>query len=368
MHAHGAHLSCPRIVKGAYEVSQDEYIDMVMARFPEEERNGVDARSARLMTSNLGVVKQHLGLPLTSPAVAGGGKVGERNEASLEVILELTERAIKQCLAEAGVNPRDIDAIFLSNVTYWGSPGIISHLIKPCGFNPDVDKTELGSVACAGGATAYAKAFDYVTAYPDRRALVVATERLSTIIHGDDTDPMDITYGGTFGDTAGASVVSGYRADDRELIKRLGPGMVITNRHEYVMPDTLHFYRSRLDERGKGFGSNKRAPEVTAEIIPKVRAWMKSKGIPDPEWMVLHPGSKRILHVMAKSFGVDPDRNGVLRRSFDSLEDANKGAVGLLDVQRRTHADPPAHEAPGVMGGVGPGVNFVTLTGFFSRG
>ncbi|MGW2028415.1 hypothetical protein [Streptomyces decoyicus] len=368
MHAHGAHLSCPRIVKGAYEVSQDEYIGNVMARFPEEERNGKTARSARLMTRNLGVVRQHLGRPLTSPAVAGGGMVGERNEASLEVILELTEKAIKQCLAETGVGPRDISAIFLCSVTYWGSPGIISHLIKPCGFNPDVDKTELGSVACAGGATAYAKAFDYIAAYPDRRVLVVAAERLSTIIHGDDTDPMDVTYGGTFGDTAGVSVVSGYRAGDRELVRRLGPGMVITNRQEYVMPDTLKFYHSQLDKRGKGFGSDKRAPDATAEIIPEVRAWMESQGIPDPEWVVLHPGSKRILQVMAKGFGVDPGRNGMLRHSFDSLEDANKGSVGVMDAQSLTHKDPPAHGAAGLMCGVGPGVNFVTLTGFFSHG
>ncbi|MFF4283187.1 hypothetical protein ACFY0Z_30945 [Streptomyces kronopolitis] len=365
---HAAHVSRPQVVRGEHEVSHDAYIDEVMSRFSKKERDGEQARKGRVMTHGLGIVTQHLSRPLKDLAVAGGGTVGDRNSASLEDILRMSPSAVEQALAEAGVGSEEIDAVVLSNISYWGSPGLISHLLQPCGLNPDVDKIELTGAACAGGATAFARAFDYIAAYPDRRVLVVVPERLSTILHGDDTDPMSVVYGRTFTDSVGASVVSGYRMGDREWSKQLGPGMVITQRHEYQLPNTLKFYFSGLDESGKHFGSDPKAPQVTAEIIPEVLLWMKRKDIPFPEWLALHPGSPRILQVMARAFGIDPDVDGPLRHSFKSLQKANHGAVAVSDVLAHLHDDPPPHWSPGLLAAVGPGVNFVTCTGFFSRG
>lgn len=363
-----AHVSCPQVELGGARVTHDDYMGQVLSRFPEGLREGADARKVRLMTRNLGVDTQYLSRPLDSTAVAGGGLAGEREEATLEDVLAMGVPAVERTLADTGVDRREVHAVVVSTVSRWGAPGIANHLVEACDLNRDVDKTEMNSVACAGGAAALAKAFDYISAYPDRRVLVVVPERLSTIIHGDDTDLMDITHGRSFSDSAAACIVSGYQEADRDRRRRLGPGMIITHRHEYQMPGTLGHYFGKEDHRGKHFRSNKEGVEVTRDIIPEVLSWMKHEGIPAPEWTALHPGSERIIRIMAKAWGIDPDVKGMARRSYESLREGNKGAVAALDVLARTHDDPPAHLSPGILAAVGPGVNFVTCAGYFSRG
>ncbi|MFI1203440.1 hypothetical protein ACH4VR_29085 [Streptomyces sp. NPDC020883] len=362
-----AHVSPPNVITGKHDVSYDTYLDQVMSRFPEDQRDRGDARTAQLMMQNLGVDTQWWSRAVDSDIVAGRG-VGKRNQATLDDVVGMATEAVEQALLAGSVDPKSIDAVVLSNVSYWGSPGIISYLVQPCGLRQDVKKIELGRAACAGGATAFATAFDHVAAYPDARVLVVVAERLTTIHHGEDTAPMDLVYGRTFSDAAAASVVSGYRADDRELRKRLGRGMVITHTHEYQLPDSLGYYFSELNEKSMRFGSDKRAPKATAEIIPKVIEWMKREGIPDPEWVALHPGSAPIIRVMAKAFGIDPDVNGMARHSYRSLKGGNKGGAAVMEVLAFTCDDPPAEGAPGLLAAVGPGVNFVTCCGFFTHG
>lgn len=360
-----AHISRPRVVLGKHPVNHDEYMEQVLSRFSEDQRRGAKARTAQLLTSNLGVETQHLSRPLRSPAVTGGGTAAQRAEATLTDVVDMGTDVIEAVLADTGVDRLDIDALVVSNVTHWGSPGISSHLRQRAGLRRDIDKIEMNSLACAGGAAAFARAFDYIAAYPDRKVLVVVPERLSTITHGDDKDPMDITYGWTFSDGAAGSMVSGYRQDDSNYRKSLGPGMVITHRHEFELPGTLTYYYGEEDHRGKHFRSDKRAPGATREIIPEVLLWMKRQGIPAPEWVALHPGSAKIIRIMAEAFNIDP---ALARYSYASLRGGNRGAAAVLDVLARTFDEPPADGAPGLLAAVGPGVNFVTCTGYFTHG
>lgn len=373
-----AHVSEPQVVPGSYPVTHPQYMNQVLSRLPKRERTSSHARKAQIMTNNLGVDTQYLSRPLESPVVAGGGLAGEHaaanNEDALKKraveraaatrtdALKMGAAAVELALAKSGVDRGDINAIVVSHVTGWGSPGLASRIREECQLNPDIDKNEMNSVACAGGAAALARAFDYVTAYPDRKVLVVVAERLSTIIHGDHTDLMDITYGRSFSDSGAACIVSGYSEENR---KHLGPGMVITHRYEYEMPGTLDVYRGAEDHRGKEFKSDKRAPGATRDIIPEVLLWMKREGIAHPEWAALHPGSERIVQVMTEGFSFDPT---LAANSLASLREGNKGGAAVLDVFARLFAAPPAHGAPGILVGVGPGVNVVTCAGYFVRG
>jgi predicted naringenin-chalcone synthase len=60
--------------------------------------------------------------------------------------------------------------------------------------------------------------------------------------------------------------------------------------------------------------------------------------------------------------GLDPDKQG--RFSYASLaEVGNLGGGAVLDVLRRTHADPPPPGSPGLLAAFGPGFVATALHG-----
>jgi alkylresorcinol/alkylpyrone synthase len=66
------------------------------------------------------------------------------------------------------------------------TPSIDACLVNRLGLRPDVRRTPIFGLGCAGGAAGIARAADYVRAYPDRIALVVSVELCSLTLQRDD--------------------------------------------------------------------------------------------------------------------------------------------------------------------------------------
>lgn len=297
----------------------------------------------RRVIANSGVDARCWMRPLSATAAPSG--VGERALAAFGDCRRLGAQAAREALAAADLGPGAVDCVITSHTSSWSVPSLDVALVYDLGLRSDVARLPLATLACAGGAQALIRAAHHVRANPNAVVLVVVAEQLSAIYHRSETSTESMIYKVLFGDSAAACVVTGSRR---------GPGFAIEDTFEHVLPDSADRYWGRIDADGLHFDSTRKAARAAADAVPHLRAWLGDRGV---DWAVIHPGGPRIILDIGDGLGLDPHKAGA--RSTESLrENGNLGGAAVLDVLRRTHAEPPAAGMPGAMVAVGPG--FVT--------
>lgn len=329
------YVSRPQIVLADHKVTTDEIIDDISIHHAEHPRLGAILR----VIGNCGVRTRHFSRPLSSAFVSGDAGVEARIKAAFSDSLDMAERAALRALDAAGLEPGDITGIVTSHTTSWTVPNLDIRLIERLGLRPTVRRVAHTAAACGGGVQALVTA--HQLARPDDRTLVVAAEALSCIYNHADTTIESMIYKALFGDSAGATVVSG---------EPLGEGLAIDDTFEYVLPDSLDRYYGRLDHTGLHFDSTKKGPTTAVESMPALIDWVGPSPV---DFGIIHPGSMRIISDTAEALGLGPDAT---THSTDSLtEEGNLGGVAILRVLDRTHTTPPPSGARGIAVAYGPG-------------
>ncbi len=129
------------------------------------------------------------------------GIIERRRASEDQTLADMTEEAARKALAEAGVEPSQVDAVIVSTVTHLEqTPALSAVIADRIGATPaaafDI------SAACAGYCYGIAQADALVRAGTARHVVVVGAERMSDII-----DPTDRSISFLLGDGAGAAVV-----------------------------------------------------------------------------------------------------------------------------------------------------------------
>ncbi|HZD70201.1 MAG TPA: type III polyketide synthase, partial [Actinomycetes bacterium] len=150
---------------------------------------------------------------------------GARNQLYASQVVQLGAHAGKQALADAALDPADVDALVVVSCTGYMLPGPDAHIAGALGLDPTTRRLPIQQLGCAAGASALAQAHDYLRAHPTRHpgdqptnVLVIAVELCSLCYQPSKTSISDFISLGLFGDGAGAAVVS---ADDRAAGVRL---------------------------------------------------------------------------------------------------------------------------------------------------
>jgi predicted naringenin-chalcone synthase len=308
----------------------------------------------RRLINNTSVQQRYWTRPL--PEATAPTSVGRRAQVAFGDALDLAEAAARQAMDDAGLHPGDVDAIITSHTTSWTVPGLDVHLVERLGLRPTVARMPLSTLACAGGAQALARALYFTQARPAARVLVVVAETLSTIYHQSESSPQSMMYRALFGDSAAACIVTGVT---EATAGGLPAGFIALDPLELVLPSSLDRYWGAIDDEGLHFESTKAAARAPADALPYITDWLGDRMI---NWVVAHPGGPRIIDDVVTGVGLDAGKHG--RHSHASLtENGNLGGAAVLDVLRRTHDDPPAPGAPGVLVAFGPGFNVAGVYG-----
>src|SRR5476649_2915483 len=157
-----------------------------------------------------GVERRHLVLPLE--AYDGVTSWGQANDLWIESAQTLGHEAICRAITPAGIAPRDIDALYFVSVTGVASPSIDARLVNRMGLSPNIKRVPMFGLGCVAGAAGLARAADYVRAFPDQIAVVLAVELCSLTWQRDDVSVANLISTGLFGDGAAAAVVAGSNA------------------------------------------------------------------------------------------------------------------------------------------------------------
>ena len=225
---------------------------------------------------------------------------------SLEQLsLEYKEHAIRlgceaaeRCLANAGMDPSDIDMIITVSCTGFMIPSLDAHLIELMGFRSNVRRLPLTELGCAAGAMALARATEFVRASPGTSVLIVAVELPTLTFQRGDLSQANLISSVLFGDGAAAAVIA-----DRPMA---GPQIVDSD--TYTFPTSLDAMGFDLRDSGFHIVLSKDVPQMIREKIRMlVDAFLQRSGLTRDNMsaFLLHPGGQKLLSYVEQELELD---------------------------------------------------------------
>jgi alkylresorcinol/alkylpyrone synthase len=272
----------------------------------------------------------------------------EANDAFVEIALDLAEQALLAALDEAKVKPSEVDIVFSTTVTGLAVPSLEARLASRVGLRQDVKRVPLFGLGCVAGAAGLARVYDYLRAYPEQVAVLLAVELCSLTVQREDSSIPNLVASSLFGDAAGVVVATGA---DRAPV---GPRMLATRSRTY--PDTE-------DVLGWNIGSSGFQIVLSVEIstiVEKylgddIRDFLADHGLKttDVSTWLLHAAGPKVIDAVENALDLPAD---AFDRTRNSLRDnGNLSSVSVLDILHATMADPPSPGSIGLMIAMGPG-------------
>lgn len=132
----------------------------------------------------------------------------ELNAAFRREAPALASAALVPALAQAGVDPSELDALVICTCTGYLCPGVTSYVAEQLGLRPDIHLQDLVGLGCGAAIPALRAVNGILAAQPDAVVACVAVEVCSAAFYLDD-DPGVIISACLFGDGAAATIWRG---------------------------------------------------------------------------------------------------------------------------------------------------------------
>jgi alkylresorcinol/alkylpyrone synthase len=263
--------------------------------------------------------------------------------------VDVSRRAIEA----AGLTAGGIDLVVSVSCTGFMIPSIDAQVADVLRLGPRLVRLPITESGCAGGVVGLARAVDFLTAHPERAALVVAVELSSLTFQDWDRSSTNVVSAAIFGDGGAAAVLVGK---DHPLARQRGLARFLGGESVFF-PGTSHLMGFKLRNQGLQIILDKGlAPFVRREVGPVVEGFLSSFGLTAAgiARFVLHPGGRRIIEVMAERLGLGPEHTAPTEAVL--AEHGNMSSVTVLfvldEILRRYR---PETGALGLMGAFGPG-------------
>ena len=204
-------------------------------------------------------------------------------------------------------------------------------------------------LGCVAGAAGIARAADYVRAYPDQVAVLLAVELCSLTLQREDLSVANLISSGLFGDGAAAVLVAG---DQCGL-----PGPRILASRSVFYPETEEMMGWHLSESGFRIVLSPQVPDLIQQKLgDDVDRFLADLGRNRREvgsW-VLHTGGPKVLQATASALGLE---NGELSASWDCLRRVGNlsSASVLVVLEEVMNKRRPEPGTLGVLAAMGPG-------------
>ncbi len=290
---------------------------------------------------------RYLSLPLESYPLKNWG---EANNSWITAALLLGEEAIGKAMAQAGVGPEDIGAMFFVSITGVSSPSLDAKLINRMGLSRNTKRVPIFGLGCVAGAAGIARASDYVKAFPGQAALLLSVELCSLTVQPDDLSAANLISTGLFGDGAAAVVITG---SDRD--RGAGPEVLATKSVFY--PETEYVMGWDISDKGFRIVLSRDVPEVVLQNLGRdVDEFLTEHQLRRDEigsW-VIHTGGPKVLESTERALGLAPR---ALAASWECLrKTGNLSSASVLFVLEEVMKNQrPAPGTWGILAAMGPG-------------
>jgi alkylresorcinol/alkylpyrone synthase len=274
---------------------------------------------------------------------------GQANKIWVEVAQDLGEKAIRCALQRAGLETKDVGALFFVTVTGVASPSIDAMLMNRMRLPPNVKRIPIFGLGCVAGAAGIARASDYVRAFPNEAAVLLSVELCTLTLQHNDLSVANLISSGLFGDGAAAVVITGSEKGSK------GP-RVLANRSVFY-PDSEHVMGWDISEQGFKIVLSKEVPDVIIEHLGNdVDTFLGDMGLTraDIGTYIMHTGGPRVLEATGTALGL---KNGALQASWDCLRRiGNLSSASVLFVLEDAVMNrPPPPGTLSLLAAMGPG-------------
>ena len=252
----------------------------------------------------------------------------ERNSLFLEHATNLLTEAADKVLAQAGLTAGDIDAIVTVCSSGIATPALDARIMQRLPFRPDVQRSPLFGLGCAGGVLGLARAAAVARAAPQSRVLFLDIELSSLTFRHQDRSKSNLVATALFGDGAAAAVIT-CRDDAPASAPRIQAW------GEHTWPDTLDIMGWEVAEDGLKVIFSRDIPSLVREDLRVVVDTFLRKNkmsLRDIDEFVLHPGGARVLDALEDAFEL---KRGALTLSREVLrEHGNMSSATVLFILR----------------------------------
>jgi alkylresorcinol/alkylpyrone synthase len=304
----------------------------------------------RKLHQNVMVGHRYLALP--PQELVGLKSFGQANDAFIRVGLELGEQAIEQACAQAGIAPKDLDAILFTTVTGLATPSMDARLVNRMGLDPHIARMPFFGLGCVGGAAGLSRCADWLKAHPTKLAVLLSIELCSLTIQRQDLSIPNLISTGLFGDGAAAVVAAGAE----HPLARTNQGPKVRANRSLFYPDTESVMGWKISESGFEIVLSAEVPQLVRDNLrDNVDAFLSTEGLSrdDLQHYVCHPGGPKVLEAVQGALEIERED---LKISWDSLaEMGNLSSASVLINLGKTQKTEPASGSLGLLLAMGPG-------------
>lgn len=310
----------------------------------------VGGRAFSRFARSTGVQTRHLALPIDRYREMT--EFTQRNDAFIEVALQLGEEVLRNACDAAGITPDQIDLIASTTVTGLAVPSLEARLAARLGMRPDVKRIPLFGLGCVAGAAGVARLADYLRGFPDHVAVLFSVELCTLTLQRGDTTPANLVASCLFGDGAAAVVMTGASFEGTEGTDATGPSVLASRSRMY--PDSEGVMGWKIGSDGfRIVLSADVAPIAERYLGADVGGFLRDQDVEKIEAWICHPGGPKVITAIERTLDLPPDALDHTRVSLGTR--GNLSSASVLDVLRATMARPPAEGEHGLMIAMGPG-------------
>lgn len=262
--------------------------------------------------------------------------------------VEIGKSAIETCLRNGRIGVTDIDYIVVVSCTGYLCPGLSSILIKELEFRTNIQRADLLGMGCAGAMPGLQRAYDFVKAYPGKKALVLAVEICSACYYVDDS--LETVVGNAICGDGAAAVVVGT-SGQTSVPKIVGFETLL----EPALIDKVGF--EQRDGKLRIILS-KDIRDVAGTLAKKVITTMLNNfDVPERQiahW-ILHSGGRKVIDNVQKEMNLSDEQVAHSKRVLKNFGNMSSPTVLFALQETLNHARPKAGDR-GVMLAMGPGL------------
>jgi polyketide synthase Type III len=278
--------------------------------------------------------------------------VDEMHQRYLSGAVEVGKDAILNCLGRGGIETGDIDFVVAVSCTGYLCPGLSSIYIKELQLPTNIQRADLLGMGCAGAMPGLQRAYDFVKAYPERKALVVAVEICSACYYLDDS--LETVVGNAICGDGAAAVVVGM-SEEKAVPKILGF-------ETFLEPSYINTVGFEQREGRLRIILSKDIRQLAGALSCRlVNQLLERYGLTKEQvahW-VLHSGGRKVIDNVRDALGLSTEQVARSKHVLNNFGNMSSPTV-LFVLEELLHSTngtrPPRSGDLGVMLALGPGV------------
>lgn len=271
----------------------------------------------------------------------------ERNAIYVREVIILGEKVLEKALEQAQWKATDLDYIITVSCTGIMIPSLDAYLINSLGLRQDIVRLPVTEMGCAAGVSGIIYAKNFLKANPGKRAAVIAVESPTATFQLNDFSMANIVSAAIFGDGAACVLLSSHEEDH---------GPEILDESMYHFYDCIDMMGFELTNSGLKMVLDIEVPQTIISHFPDIIHPFLANNqlkIDDIEYLIFHPGGKKIVQTVTDLFS-DLGKNIDVTREVLRLY-GNMSSATVLYVLEEVMKSNPAKGEKGLMLSFGPG-------------